>query len=107
MGARGRRGVAGRWPGRARGLRGPPPLGDGGLHGRGTTALTLWMEARAMGVVSAPMAALIYSSEPLWGAGLSFLVLGERWGPTGVAGASLILGSSIATQLGGDKTKQE
>merc|ERR1719194_376662 len=75
--------------------------------GVATTALTLWMEARAMKVVSAPMAALIYSSEPLWGAGLSFLVLGERWGPAGVAGASLILGSSIATQLGGDKTKQE
>ena len=72
--------------------------------GIATTALTLWMEARAMKVVSAPMAALIYSSEPLWGAGLSFVVLGERWGATGLAGAALILGSSLATQFGGDKT---
>jgi len=75
--------------------------------GVATTALTLWMEARAMKVVSAPMAALIYSSEPLWGVSLSFLVLGERWGSTGWVGAALILGSSVASQITGDKTLAE
>jgi len=69
--------------------------------GVATTALTLWMEARAMKVISAPMAALIYSSEPLWGAGLSFLCLGERWGPAGAAGAGLVLAASLGSQIAG------
>ncbi len=37
--------------------------------------------------VSAPVAAIIYSAEPLWGAGLAYWLLGERWGPLGWAGA--------------------
>ena len=78
------------------------PWALGVYMGVATTALTLWMEARAMKVVSAPTAALIYSSEPLWGAGLAFLVLGERWGPTGGAGAALILAASLGSQLAGD-----
>ena len=79
------------------------PWALGIYMGVATTALTLWMEARAMKVVSAPMAALIYSSEPLWGAGLSFLVLGERWGPAGGAGAALILVASLGSQIAGDR----
>ena len=79
------------------------PWALGVYMGVATTALTLWMEARAMKVVSAPMAALIYSSEPLWGAGLSFLVLGERWGPAGGAGAALILAASLGSQIAGDR----
>jgi drug/metabolite transporter (DMT)-like permease len=78
------------------------PWALGIYMGVATTALTLWMEARAMKVVSAPTAALIYSSEPLWGAGLSFLVLGERWGPAGGAGAALILAACLGSQIAGD-----
>lgn len=42
--------------------------------------------------VSATEAALVYTIEPLWGAGFAWLLLGERWGPTGWLGAALILG---------------
>lgn len=55
--------------------------------------------------VSAPLAALIYTSEPLWGAMFAWVVAGERWGPRGWWGAALIIASSLASQLGGDNTK--
>jgi hypothetical protein len=42
--------------------------------------------------VSATEAALVYTIEPLWGAGFAWLLLGERWGPLGWVGAALILG---------------
>ena len=59
----------------------------------------------ALKQVSAPLAALIYSSEPLWGAMFAWVLAGERWGPRGWIGAALIIGSSLASQFGGDKTK--
>ena len=53
--------------------------------------------------MSAPLAALIYTSEPLWGAVLAWFLLDERWGATGWAGASFIIGGSLYSKLGGDK----
>lgn len=73
--------------------------------GLGTTALTLWIEMSALKQVSAPLAALIYTAEPLWGAGFAWLLLGERWGPTGWIGAFLIVSSSLAAQLSGQENK--
>ena len=55
--------------------------------------------------VSAPLAALIYTSEPLWGAMFAWVIAGERWGPRGWWGAALIIASSVASQLGGDGAK--
>ena len=49
--------------------------------GVATTALTLWIEMEALKEVSAPLAALIYTTEPLWGAGLAYAFMGDRWGP--------------------------
>ena len=69
--------------------------------------LTLWLEVFALKQVSAPLAALIYSSEPLWGAMFAWVVAGERWGPKGWWGAALIIGSSIASQIGGDPAKAD
>ena len=37
-----------------------------------------WIEMNALKEVSAPVAAIIYSAEPLWGAGLAWGILGER-----------------------------
>jgi len=71
--------------------------------GLATTALTLYIEVESLKEVSAPLAALIYTSEPLWGAVLAWFLLDERWGATGWAGAALIIGSSLYSQLGGDK----
>jgi drug/metabolite transporter (DMT)-like permease len=70
--------------------------------GVGTTALTLWIEMDSLKEVSAPLAALIYSAEPLWGAAFAWVLLDERWGAQGWVGAVLIVSASLASQLGGD-----
>jgi drug/metabolite transporter (DMT)-like permease len=69
--------------------------------GLGTTAFTLSVEMHALKDVSAPLAALIYTAEPLWGALFAWVLLGERWGPSGWLGAALIVGSCLAAQLAG------
>lgn len=43
--------------------------------------------------VSATETAVIYGTEPLWGAGFAWFLLGERWGTAGWIGAALILGN--------------
>lgn len=70
--------------------------------GVGTTALTLWIEMDSLKEVSAPLAALIYSAEPLWGAAFAWVLLNDRWGAQGWVGAVLIVSASLASQLGGD-----
>lgn len=74
--------------------------------GLATTAFTLYIEVESLKEVSAPLAALIYTSEPLWGALLAWFVLDERWGATGWVGAAMIIGSSLYSQLGGDKVEK-
>lgn len=69
--------------------------------GLGTTALTLAIEMNALKHVSSPTAAIIYTAEPLWGAGLAYLLLGERWGALGWVGAAIIIASSLAAQRAG------
>jgi hypothetical protein len=73
--------------------------------GVGTTALTLYFEMEALKHVSASVAALIYTSEPLWGAGLAWALLGDRWGGQGWFGAGLIIAASLFTQLKGGSGK--
>lgn len=57
--------------------------------------------------VSAPLAALIYTAEPLWGALFAWGLLGERWGPQGWVGAGLIVSASLAAQLTGNKDHEK
>lgn len=68
-----------------------------------STAGTLWLELEALRDVSAPDAALVYSTEPVWGALTAVLLLGERWGPSTYAGAALILAGSVVGQIGVDE----
>jgi drug/metabolite transporter (DMT)-like permease len=70
--------------------------------GVGTTALTLYIEMDALKEVSAAMAALIYTTEPLWGAAFAWVLLNERWGTQGWVGAAFIVAASLGSQLGGD-----
>lgn len=56
--------------------------------------------------MSSPVAAIIYTAEPLWGAGLAYAILGERWGALGWVGATLIIGSSLAAQLADNKSSK-
>jgi len=66
-----------------------------------STDLALILELTALGTVSSIDASIIYTAEPVMGAALAFVVLGERWGPTGWWGAALIVASSLAAQLTG------
>eukprot|EP00873_Tetraselmis_striata_P038646 jgi/Tetstr1/458910/TSEL_000376.t1 len=67
--------------------------------GVATTALTLWIEMESLKEVSAPLAALIYTTEPLWGAGFAYALLGDRWGPQGWVGGGLIVAASLLSQV--------
>lgn len=75
--------------------------------GLGTTALSLYLEMASLKEVSAPLAAVIYTAEPLWGAAFAYYFLNERWGATGWFGAALIVGSSLFSQFSGDSEKLE
>ncbi|GMH33025.1 hypothetical protein BSKO_00859 [Bryopsis sp. KO-2023] len=75
--------------------------------GLGTTGLTLLIEMEALKEVSAPLAALIYTAEPLWGALFAYYALGERWGPMGWVGAALIVSSSLLAQFSGDEGSKQ
>ncbi len=58
--------------------------------------------------MSAPLAALIYCSEPIWGALFAWTILGEHWGSTGWVGAFLIVAASLGAQLNtGDEVPEE
>ena len=70
-----------------------------------TTALTLYIEVQALKEVSAPLAALIYTAEPLWGAIFAWIMLDDRFGELGFVGAGVIVVSSLYAQLGGDATE--
>lgn len=51
--------------------------------------------------MSSPDAALVYATEPVWGAAAAASLLGERWGGAAWAGAALILAGSVYGQREG------
>ena len=57
--------------------------------------------------VSSTEAAIIYTLEPVFGAGLAWVLLGERWGASGWAGAALIMTSCLVAQLLGVEKDRE
>jgi len=64
-----------------------------------STVLTTWLMIVGQQSVSAPEAAVIYSSEPLWASSFAFVLLGERFGPKGVLGGALIIAAILVSQL--------
>ena len=66
-----------------------------------STDAVLLIEVFALNDVPSTDAAIIYSMEPVLGAGLAWAVLGERWGAWGWVGAALILVSSLSAQVFG------
>lgn len=54
--------------------------------------------------VSSTEAAVTYTLEPVVGAALAYIYLGERWGPSGWVGAALIIASCLAIQMNGADT---
>ena len=74
-------------------------------HSMHVLGMCLQVEMHALKTVSAPLAALIYTAEPLWGALFAWVLLKERWGPTGWVGAALIVSSTAASQLVNSRSK--
>ncbi|GBF87729.1 hypothetical protein Rsub_00440 [Raphidocelis subcapitata] len=66
-----------------------------------TTDAVLFAELVALQDVSSTDAAMIYSLEPVVGALMALVFLGERWGPMGWAGGATIFAASVGAQLVG------
>lgn len=65
-----------------------------------TTALSIYMENKAMQTLSAAETTLIFSTEPLWGAAFAGLIMGEQLGPNVALGATFILTACMYSNLG-------
>lgn len=65
-----------------------------------STALTVYMETLALKSLSAAETTLIFSTEPLWGTAFASVVVGETLGWQSGAGALLILGACVYSNLG-------
>lgn len=66
---------------------------------------TVSVQLIALHDVTSIDAAIVYTLEPVLGATLAYILLGERWGPSGWVGAGLIVSSSLATQVFGQPDK--
>lgn len=68
------------------------------------TALAFSVQTWAQQYTSATHAAVLFSLEPVFAAGFSYLVIGERLGGRGFLGAALILAGVLVTELAGNST---
>jgi len=64
-----------------------------------TTALTLFLETKALATLSAAETTMIFSTEPLWGMGFAAIVAGEKLGVGSGVGAALILLGCLVSNL--------
>ena len=67
--------------------------------GVAATSLTFWVQAWAQNYTTPTRTAVIFTMEPVFGAALSWLWLGEGFGAFGLAGAGLILGGLILAEM--------
>ena len=73
--------------------------------GLGTTAFTLWIEITALKDITSTTAALIYTTEPLWGAIFAAAYLHESFGTLGYVGAAMIVGATAVGCVKGSTSK--
>ncbi|MDO4264001.1 MAG: DMT family transporter, partial [Deinococcus sp.] len=67
------------------------------------TALTTLLQTLGQRHVSAPVASLIYSLEPVVASVFSFLLIGEKIGPRGLLGGALVVASTVlSSQASGE-----
>lgn len=85
------------------------PVAMGGILYTGlvTTALALWFESIAFARVSAKDASLILTTEPLFAAALGAVALGETFGFSDYAGASMIIGACVLATLMDSESRDE
>jgi len=67
-----------------------------------TTALTIYMENKAMETLSAADATVIFATEPLWGTAFAAMVMGEQLGVNSAVGAAFIMSACFYSNLGKD-----
>ena len=72
--------------------------------GVGTTAGCTLVEAAALGELSSADATVVFATEPLWGAGFAFLLLGETMGPQCQLGGMLMVLACIVSSSEGEMT---
>lgn len=65
-----------------------------------TTALTVYLETVALRSLSAAETTLIFSTEPLFGAGFAYVVANECLGSEGLVGAVLIIAGCLISNMG-------
>ena len=65
-----------------------------------TTFAAQWLQAVGQTVVSAADAAVLYALDPVYAAGFSFVLLGERLGLQGYTGAALVLAAVLLSRTG-------
>ena len=63
-----------------------------------TTALTVWLETKALGKLSAAETSLLFSTEPLWGTAFAALALGENIYQSTFVGGAMILAACVWRQ---------
>ncbi len=61
-------------------------------------AISTLLQTRAQQIVPAPVAAIVYALEPVFGAGASFAWRGERIAPIGFAGGALVIVAMVLSQ---------
>jgi len=67
-----------------------------------TTALTIYMENKAMETLSAAEATVIFATEPLWGTAFAAVVMSEQLGINSAIGAAFIMSACFYSNLGKD-----
>ena len=81
-------------------LTSPPILFSLFWTGVITTALTIYMESKAMETLSAAEATVIFSTEPLWGTAFAAAVMSEQLGFNSAIGAAFIMTACFYSNLG-------
>mmetsp|Transcript_31364 Transcript_31364/g.31857 ORF Transcript_31364/g.31857 Transcript_31364/m.31857 type:complete len:473 (+) Transcript_31364:85-1503(+) len=67
-----------------------------------TTALTIYMENKAMETLSASEATVIFATEPIWGTAFAAVVMSEQLGINSAIGAAFILSACFYSNQGMD-----
>lgn len=83
-------------------LHHPPSLWAGLVYlAVPATAIALWIQIRYQHQTDPTRVGIILSMEPVFGALLAWLFLGERMAPSGLAGGALVLAGLLLTEIGG------
>lgn len=64
-----------------------------------SSALSGWLQSKAQRTVPASETAVIFATQPLWAGATAAIILGEAFGPKGLAGGSMIVLATIFASI--------